>query len=208
MKRTFASFVGAMLLGSFSNAFAGIIFVPVDGVTVGDLNLATVQVHNNGGQSSMQFHTDGLTGELTEACGATGQPGNSISFTQQLQFSVDTKTGSVTGSTNGSLMLNQGPYAGTVFDYQGQVEGMGYCWPFAGEECGQMVVNLNLRAAFTNPADPSQAGVIRIEILGSMLTNQSYASWVSYTPDFVLGADLPVIEMPLTSMGEGESCGV
>ena len=207
MKRTLASLVGAMLLASFSNAVAGIIFVPVDGVKLDDLSLATVQVQNNPGQSSMRIRSDGLSGELTEACGATGQAGSSIAFTQQLQFSVDTQTGSVTGTTNGSLMLNQGPWAGNVFEYQGQVEGSGYCWPYAGEQCGQMVVDLTLQAAFNNPADPGQVGLIRIEVLGSVLTSQSGASWVNYTPNFVLGGDLPIIETLLTSMGEGESCG-
>ena len=197
----------ALLAFSFKT-YAGIIFVPIGNVVVDDPMLATVEIHGNAGNSSTEVLTTGLNGELTEVCGATGSEGDSISYTQQLQFEVDGNSGAVTGIANGQLRLNHGPGAGLILNYEGPVEGTAVCRPFQGYRCGQMVIHLKLNGAISDPGDPSRVGLIRMESLGSLLTARDSAQWAAYSPNFVLGGDTSLIELSLTSMGEGESCGI
>lgn len=207
MKKPFATCIAIVLLAAFSNAYAGVIFVPVGNVIVGDLDLATVEILKSNA-TKMQIRSRGLAGELTQASGATGMPGDSITYTQQREISLDAKTGAVNGYARGQLTLNQGVGAGTALNYQGQLTGTAFCRPFQGRECGQVIVNLTLRGAISDGSDPSRVGLIRTEILGSLITNPSDPHWAAYSPNFVLGGDAPLIEQFLDTMDEGETTGV
>lgn len=199
----------AFLMSALSlKAYAGIIFVPVEGVVVDDPTLATVDIRGNGGSSSIKVLTTGISGELTEACGATGGEGDSISYTQQLQLHVDVDTGDITGIANGQLRPNEGSGANLILTYEGPVEGTAVCRPFQGHSCGQMVIHLKLNGAIGDPGNPSVVGLIRMESLGSLIKDRDSAHWAAYSSNFVLGGDTPLIELSLTSMEEGESCGV
>jgi len=197
---------GALLLVT-SIAVAGIIFVPVAG-RYANPEFALVMIHDNG-SGSAAVQTTGLTGEFSldandvppefdpPASGCKRLP-----FDQQLELVINLSLGVVEGRTHGHISTQDG-----TLEYRGEVRGNATCVPAGGDSCGQVIVDLEMGGAFVDVSDPERPGLLRMEILGSLLRGPGGAQWASLTSNARLGGDAGLISS-LTSMTEGESCRI
>ena len=159
---------GALLLAT-TNAVAGVIFV-----TVGNIysypELAPARIEEIGA-GSKAVRTTGLEGEFTvdtddlpPECETTAATVVHLPFVQQLELVINLSLGVVEGSSRGQVVLNNG-----ILEFRGSVQGNATCLPFNGRVCGQLVVDLELQGALADPNDPTRAGRLRTEMLGSLI---------------------------------------
>ena len=199
--------VASALLLAATNAVAGIIFVSVGGNYINP-ELAPVSIQDNGSGSAV-VRTTGLVGELSldasdvppkfdpPASGCKRFP-----FDQELELVINLSLGVVEGHTSGSIATENG-----LLEYRADVRGNATCVPAGGSDCGQVIVDLETRGAFVDASDPMLPGLIRMETLGSLLRGPDGARWTSLSSNARLGGDAGLISS-ITSMGEGESCGI
>ena len=207
MKNHLKFILGGVLLLVTSIAVAGIIFVPVGG-RYSTPELAAVDIQN-AGDGVVRIRTTELTGEFSldasdvppefepPASGCARFP-----FDQRLELIINLSLGVVEGRTRGRIATQDG-----TLEYRGEVRGNATCVPAGGRSCGQLIVDLEMRGALTDANDPARVGLIRMETLGSLLRGPGGSSWASLTANARLGGDAGLIAS-LTSMAEGETCGV
>lgn len=125
-----------------------------------------------------------------------------IPFDQRLEVIINLSLGVVEGRTRGRISTGDGP-----FDYHGEVRGNASCVPASGNSCGQLIVDLEVRGTLSDPTDPARVGLLRMEMLGSLLRGQGSAYWASLTSNASLGGDAGLISSLLDTMEASESCG-
>jgi hypothetical protein len=169
MKNRLKIMVTSALLLAATSAMAGIIFVPVGGhYTNPELAPVNIQ-HFDGG--TIIVLTNGLIGEWTiqgsdfppeyeVPASATGK----LPVTQQLELFIDLSTGVVEGNSSGQMLCNNEPV-----NFRADVRGYASCLPLNGRDCGQLVVDLELRGALSDPNNPASVGQMRMEMLGSLI---------------------------------------
>lgn len=206
MKNPLRVILGVMMLLASSVAIAGIIFVPVGG-RYANPELAPVQVQDNGSGSAV-VRTTGLSGEFS--LDASDVPPEfdppvmgcaRFAFDQRLELIINLSLGVVEGRTRGRISTPDG-----ALEYRAEVRGNATCVPAGGNSCGQLIVDLETRGILADANDPARVGLIRSEILGSLLRGPGGARWVNLTSNARLGGDAGLIGS-LTSMEDGESCG-
>jgi len=208
MKNNLKIILGGALLLVTSIAVAGIIFVPVGG-RYANPEFAPVDIQDIG-DGMVRIRTTGLTGEFSldasdvppefdpPASGCKRFP-----FEQRLELVINLSLGVVEGRTRGRISTQDG-----TLEYRGEVRGNATCVPSGGRSCGQLIVDLDTRGVIlADVSDPVRPGLIRMEILGSILRGPDGAQWASLTSNARLGGDAGLISS-ITSMAEGESCGV
>jgi hypothetical protein len=189
-----------------ATAAAALVFAPVS-TEYDDPGLATVNLRGGGGQ--IQVRTTDLQGrlavkasDLPPASGAPAQGCAVMPFTQDLTLSLDLAKGVAEGSSSGQIHLD-----GKVVRLQAAVQGSASCMPFDGAACGQVIVDLDLRGALANPGDPAAVGLLRMQMLGSLVRGNPTAPWAAMSADTSLGLSRPLVTSILDTMEEGE-CGV
>ena len=208
MKNNLKIILGGALLLVTSIAVAGIIFVPINGLYENP-ELAPVDIQNIG-DGTVRIRTTGLTGEFSldasdvppefdpPASGCARFP-----FDQRLELTINPLLGVAEGQTRGRISTRNG-----TLDFRGEVRGNATCMPAGGRSCGQLIVDLEMRGALVDVSDPMQPGLLRMEILGSLLRGPDGARWASLTSNARLGGDIGLISSVLDTMDEGESCGI
>ena len=209
MKNNLKIILGGALLLVTSIAVAGIIFVPINGLYENP-ELAPVDIQNIG-DGTVRIRTTGLTGEFSldasdvppefdpPASGCKRFP-----FDQRLELVINLSLGVVEGRTRGHISTQDG-----TLEYRGEVHGNATCVPAGGRSCGQLIVDLEMRGVIlADVSDPVRPGLIRMEILGSILRGPDGAQWASLTSNARLGGDAGLISSVLDTMDEGEFCGV
>lgn len=198
--------VAAALLMAASPAMAGIIFVPVSGQYTAP-ETAPVNVQHLDGET-FRFHTSGLAGEWI-IDGGDLPPENDfpaaaqavLPFIQDLELVIDLGAGTVSAAGVSRSMDWSSPLLA-------QIAGHASCVPRNGLDCGQLVVHLELQGFLTNSNDPACVGMLRTELLGSLVWDGAAAAhWTSVTASARLEGAGGLIGT-ITSMGEGESCGI
>lgn len=162
------SIVAAALLMTASAATAGIISVPVDSRYIAPES-APVSVQHLGGET-FSIRTSGLAGEwiidgsdLPPEYDVPATTTIVLPFEQDLELIVDIDDGTVSGPP-----INPIPILGHLIVTSPEVRGSASCLPRIGLDCGQLVVDLEIRVAITDPDDPAVVGILRIELLGSL----------------------------------------
>ena len=74
--------------------------------------------------------------------------------------------------------------------------------------CERLVVNVKPEGVLADPSDPQRVGVIRMELLGSLVRDGQDARWVTLEDNATLYGSEVLINSLLETMGEGERCGV
>ena len=170
VKNGIRTIVTSALLLAATNATAGIIFVPM-GSQYTNPELVPVNVQQLDG-GSIRIHTTGLTGELSfqgsdlpPEYALPGADNGVLPFEQELELVVDLAAGTVAGRA----ISNFGDASSPLLVATAEVRGNISCLPRNGVECGQLVVDLELRGVLSSPNDPSVVGRIQTELLGSMI---------------------------------------
>ena len=188
------------LLLTASSAMAGIIFVPVGG-QFAQPELAPVGVENRGG-GKVALSSDGLTGEWTIAEGdlppGLGLPaafGLDVTFGIDLdELVIDVAGGTLSANKNdigdpavtATFTTSSHSYTGTLVNVSGDAS----CVPLNGHQCGQLVVQMELRTVLTDPTNPSVVGKLRLEMLGSLTWDGAAAAqWASMSATGMIGVN-------------------
>jgi len=189
-----------------TSALAGLLFVPV-GSRYEDPGLATVQVRTTG--ERIQVRTTGLQGrmavrarDLASVAGAPATGCAVLPFTQDLTLDLDLAKGVAEGTSQGQIQLN-----GKVVRFQAQVRGSATCMPSSGAACGQAVVHLDLLGALADPSDQASVGLLRAQMLGSLLRSNPSAPWAAMSADVSLGVSPRLVTSILETM-EDDECGL
>jgi len=167
MKNKLRIILTSALLLATTSAMAGIIFVPVSGRYITP-ELASVNVQRLD-DGNVRIHTTGLNGELSLRC-SDFPPGYEVAasaegvlpFIQQLDLITDLAEGTVSG--HASMDASSSLLAQSAF-----VRGTASCLPLNGHDCGQLVVDLQLRGALADPNDPTIVGQLRMKLLGNLI---------------------------------------
>ena len=164
-----------VLLLTASSASAGIIFVPVSGSYTAP-ELAQVSIHEFD-DGNIGIQTVGLIGEwssgdagISSGYGVPASPRESLPFDQQLNLVIDIMTGAVSGYS-WVKSSGDGVIKGFERSYTAKLDVRGYasCVPLNGSECGQLIVDLELRGVMADSSDPSIVGKLEMVMLGSMI---------------------------------------
>ena len=235
MKNGIKTIVTSALLLASSSAFAGIFFLGAGGQYIAP-NLALVSIENLTEQT-VRIRTSGLNGELSfkgsdfppkyeVPASATGK----LPFAQELELVINLATGVVEGSSSGQILCNnevlnlEGSSNGQALcsnevlnDFRMDMQGKATCLPLNGRECGQLVVDLELRGVLTDPNDPSKVGQLQMVMLGSLVWDDTnVAHWAAISANTTIGARVDheeeidihdlmwLISSVLETMGEGE----
>lgn len=143
------------------------------------------------GAGRYRIRTVDINGELTFDC--SDVPGcqpvyfdcAGIPLKQQLELNINRKTGKVEGRTRGQLSLADD------FNFIANLNGDATCISFGGQNCGQLVVDLDARGTFSKPDDAASVGSIKLLILGSLVRDEENAQWVALSANATLGFALP-----------------
>ena len=200
MKSRIKVIVTSALLLVASSAFAGIVFLPTSGMVFENVETAAVDISAGPG-STTRIRTTVLSGRLTEAPGGTGPAGSFIGLTQQQELLFDGQGGTLQGRARGTLTLS---VTGEQLRYQGDITGDAQCVARSDGACSQLVVTLKLDAVVSAPNDASLVGLIRMEQLGSLVSNAQGARWVALDANVTLGGSEIFINQLLTSMSESD----
>ena len=197
---------GALLLTATS-ATAGLLSSPM-GVVYTNPAFAPV-ASQTVGDATLQIRSDGLIGELTldasELPPELDPPASGckrFAFDQRLELVINLSLGLVEGHTRASIATENGP-----LEYRAELRGNATCVPVGGQSCGQLIVDLETRGALADATDPARVGLIHVQTLGSLVRGPGGAYWASLDANARLAGDEETISS-LTSMGEGESCGI
>jgi hypothetical protein len=199
---------GALLLVatliSGAPAIAGVVGVAVGGHTFENVSAANVEVRNvSGGNTRIQ--TTGLNGRFDTTPGGTGAQGSFIAVTQDQNLLFDPDTGTINGDARGQLTFSA---EGIQLNYQGNISGIASCMAGEKRACSQYVVNVTLEAVVADPNNPQRVAVLRMELLGSLVRDDQGTRWSVFDDNATVFGSSDINILTLTSMGEGESCGV
>lgn len=185
---------GALLLAA-SSAVAGIIYLPVSGrYQAPELAPTNIQIL---GDESFRIHTTGLTSEWTIQ-GSDFPPGYDVPAAaqvalpseQKLELFIDIAEGSVSGRFVSQSMDR----ASTLLAATAEVRGHASCLPRNGFECGQLVVDLEVRGVLSDPNDPAVVGQLRMEMLGSLFFDGSDVGfWAAMSANTTIGGNRGLI---------------
>lgn len=223
IRNSLTAIVAAALLMAASPAMAGIIFVPVGNHYTAP-ETAPVNVQHLDGET-FRFRTSGLAGEWI-IDGGDLPPENAfpaaaqavLPFIQDLELVVD-----IGGETASDplimrkfadaasvylVIIKEMDEASTLMITTTEFRGNASCVPRNGFDCGQLVVHLEMQGFITNSSDPACIGMLRTELLGSLVWDGvAAAHWTSLTASARLEGAGGLIGT-IISMEEGESCGV
>ena len=173
LKIRFKIILASALLLATTNAVAGVIFVPVGNVYAYP-ELASVRIEDSGAGSTT-VRTTGLEGEFTidtndlpPVCETAGSTVEHLSFVQHLELVINLSLGVVEGSSRGRVVPNNG-----ALEFRASIQGNATCLPFDGRDCGQLIVDLELQGALSDPNDPAKAGRLRTQLLGSLIRDDA-----------------------------------
>jgi len=173
LKNRLKIIAASALLLAATSATAGIVFLPTSGMYTNP-ELAPVNLQRLG-DSIIIVHTTGLNGELRLngsdfppeyelPASATGK----LFMSQELELVINLSLGVVEGRASGQYINSH-----ELWDYRlhADVRGNASCLPLNGRDCGQMVVDLELRGTLSDPNNPASVGQIKIELLGSLVVD-------------------------------------
>lgn len=191
--------VTSALLLATSIAVAGILFVPVGG-RFSTPELAPVNIQNLG-DGAFRISTSGLTGELTiqgsdfpPEYNVPATAKESLPFDQQLELVIDVAEGTVSGRSTTNFIDASSSYLAAIAEVRGHAS----CLPLNGRECGQLVVDLELRGILSDPNDPASVGQLRMEMLGSLVwTDTDVVHWAAMSANATLGGNEVLINSVL-----------
>jgi len=207
---------GALLLAATS-AMAGIISLPGSNTyTAPELALMSVSTcpgDFDGVAGCVRIHTTGLTGELTIR-GSDFPPEYDIAttekvvlpFDQELELVIDIAKGTVSGRSTANFL----DMASSKLVVTAAVSGSASCLPLNGRECGQLVVDLELRGVLSDPNNPSIVGQVLMEVLGSLVVDGSdfLALWAAMSANTTIGGNEVLINSLLgTRLGDANLDG-
>ena len=183
-----------------SSVSAGVIFVPVGNLYT-DVRQALVTVSNPPGATApVRLLTEGLSGEanvravdIPEQLGAFTPGCATLPLAQDIELELDPASGAVDGRTRGVLRTDSSPAART-WHFRADVTGRARCLPAAGLRCGQMIFDLEARGVLFEPADTTSAGLIRMQMLGSLARTTGAARWDALTASMSLGGDARLVQ--------------
>lgn len=200
--------VTSALLLAASSATPGIQFIPVVDLYVSP-ELAPLSVRKDSGEAHLDYFTiamNGLTGESTiqgsdlpPAYDVPAVTKRVLPFDQDLELKIDMTTGNVSGQAKIRYYDASSPYLAAT----AEVSGNATCLPRNGRECGQLIVDLELQGILTNPNDPSIVGQLRIEMLGSLVWDDTHvAHWAAMSANSTIGGNEGLITS--LSWGQGD----
>lgn len=223
MKSGIKIIVTSALLLAASSAMAGIIYLPVGGRYQAP-ETAPVSIQNLGGES-FRINTTGLIGELTIQ-GSDFPPDYDIGttdnvvlpFEQELELFINLSSGVVEGrasilTNNENMFVIAGHTDSSgriLIRLDAEVQGNATCLPLNGLDCGQLVVDLELRGVVSDPNDPAIIGQLRMNVLASLYfdgNDVGLGSWAAMSANTTIGGNEGLINS-LTSMGESEGVQV
>jgi len=186
----------ALLLAA-TNAMAGLVFLP-GSIVYTNTELAPVSVqHLDDG--SMRVHTTGLTGELSLNVSTSGNDESPpefhiattekvvLPFDQEMELVIDIAEGTVSGRSTANLHLDM---ASSKLVVTAAVSGSASCLPLNGRECGQLVVDLELRGVLSDPNDPSIVGKLQMDVLASLVFDGSDVGyWAAMSANTTIGGN-------------------
>jgi hypothetical protein len=192
MKNRLIIIATSALLLVATSATAGIIFLPGSNVYANP-ELAPVNVQHLG-NDIVRIHTTDLTGELTlkgsdfppeyeVPASATGK----LFISQELELVINLSLGVVEGRASGQYLNNT-----ELWDWRlhADVQGKATCLPLNGRECGQLVVDLELRGALSDPNNPASVGQMRMKMLGSLIWDDTdMMRWAAMSANATLGVN-------------------
>lgn len=173
MNRFAPLIAGATLTALSAPVLSGLVFLPVTGIMIEPTSPPAIWI---GEEFGPYLISSEVAGDFTGSQGATGPNGAAIPFSQRLKFSLDPADGVVRGTADGRLAL---PGGTGQWISGGHVQGKATCLPMSGDPCGQLVVHLTIDAAMSAENDPGRVGLVRFELLGSLVRHGSRASWAS-----------------------------
>jgi hypothetical protein len=186
-------------------ALAGVVAVPVGGHTFENVSDANVEINNGAPDGAVRISTMGLSGRFDTTPGGAGPAGAFIGVTQEQTLLFDPDTGTITGRARGRLTFTE---QGIQLNYRGNLTGIGSCVSGTGRRCAQLVVSLKLEGVIADPNNPQRVGVIRMELLGSLVRDEQGGRWVTLEDNATLYGSEEFRTLSLTTMAEGETCGV
>jgi hypothetical protein len=215
MQRTITSIITLASLVATSVAWAGIVFLPVGG-QYQDPDTAPVEIQatSNAGTGigepsgvlsgglnghAVKVRTSGLHGKLTIS-GADLPPELGIppyvelalDLTQQLELLINESEGTVWGRSSISALMDK---ASPLLALEGNIEGQGNatCLPLGGMDCGQIVVDLELRGALAG-SDQASVASLQWRLLGSLIRDGHNAYWSALDASGTIGANPQITE--------------
>ncbi len=217
MKNGIKIFLTSVLLLTGTNVGAGIIFVQVDGLYANP-DLAAVDMQHLG-NDIIRIQTTGLAGEL-RLDGADFPPEfevpasaiGKLTLVQELTLVINLSVGLVEGRASGQLLANdensfviEGRTTDSkeIAELHADVRGSATCLPLNGLDCGQLIVDLELLGALSDPYNPASVGRIQIQMFGSMVVdNEDFGIWAAMSANATLGGN----EVLINSVSQYASC--
>jgi len=215
MKNRLKIIATSALLLAATNVMAGIISLPGSNTYTAP-ELAQMSVSKCPGDFNVvggcvRIQTTGLAGELTIQ-GSDFPPEYNIAttekvvlpFDQGLELVIDIAEGTVSGRSTANFL----DMASGKLDVTAAVSGSASCLPLNGRECGQLVVDLELRGVLSDPNDPSIVGQLQMEMLGSMIWDGQTGGgiWAGMSSNAMIGGNEGLINS-LTRMGDANLDG-
>ena len=217
MKNRLKIIATSALLLAATNTMAGIISLPGGNTYTApelaqtSISLCPADINVAGG--CVRIHTTGLTGELTIR-GSDFPPEYDIAttekvvlpFDQELELVIDIAKGTVSGRSTANFL----DMASSKLVVTAAVSGSASCLPLNGRECGQLVVDLELRGVLSDPNNPSIVGQVLMEVLGSLVVDGSdfLALWAAMSANTTIGGNEVLINSLLgTRLGDANLDG-
>ena len=197
MKNRLKIIVTSALLLAASSAMAGITFLPASGRYL-TIEMTDVIISNLS-DDTFRISTNGLTGELTIE-GSDFPPQYDIAttakgvlpFDQQLELVIDVAKGTVLGRSTTNFI----DASSTYLTATAEVRGSASCLPLNGRECGQLVVDLELRGVLSDPNDPTSVGQLQQRMLGSLIWDDTnVAHWAAMSANTTIGGNEGLINL-------------
>ena len=188
----------ALLLAATSaSAIASIISLPASGryliIELTDVIIAGFS------DDTFRISTNGLTGELTIQ-GSDFPPEYDVAttakavlpFDQHLELVIDVAKGTVSGRST----VNFADASSVYLAATAQVRGSASCLPLNGRECGQLIVDLELRGVLSDPNDPASVGQLQQWMLGSLIWDDTnVAHWAAMSANTTIGGNEGLINL-------------
>jgi len=196
MKNGIKIIVTSVLLLAATSTMAGLLSSPL-GVLYSNPELALVDIQNIG-DGTVKIRTTGLSGEWTIE-GGDFPPESDVPaaaqvvlpFEQELELLIDIAEGTVSGRFISKSM----DAASTLLAATAAVRGHASCLPLNGLECGQLVVDLEVRGVLSDPNDPSVVGQLRMKMLGSLFFDGSDVGfWAAMSANSTIGGNEGLID--------------
>ena len=125
-----------------------------------------------------------------------------LPFDQDLELKIDMNSGNVSGRAKTRYFDPSSPYLAAA----AKVSGHATCLPRNGFACGQLIVDLELRGAVSDPNDPSIVGQLRTKLLGSIVWDDTtVAHWAAISANSTIGGNEGLVSS--VTWGQGDFNG-